>query len=298
MESGIKERVILWAQSGGDFTEGLSLFLTFNRNALYARNIEAKGDVRGMATLVNEFANKTKMTTGEITGMIGATDAEGLLRKLAMTGQLATPSLGRGGHAGPPVQLASPSLEKMSLVIDSQKVIENGDGAEGLLRSARNDRKLREEFPFLGRKDCPDELAVLVNKMLTAYDEYRGNRDALYQTDTNDLKACYESACGVLNPYIRNREIWDELNHYKLYGRILGKLPEFRLQRLKKEYSAMNAIALFKELNKNIPRRISYCKQQLAKAKVKNSGEIMETIALREEEMALIREMLKARGEM
>jgi len=43
MEIGIKERVEQWAQSGGDFNAGLSLFLTFNRNSFYVRNIEAKG---------------------------------------------------------------------------------------------------------------------------------------------------------------------------------------------------------------------------------------------------------------
>jgi hypothetical protein len=59
------------------------------------------------------FRKKNGIEKGHL--VIGATDAEGLLRKLAMTDQ--------GGHADPPVQLASQSL--MIVKLDKSKIINN-----------------------------------------------------------------------------------------------------------------------------------------------------------------------------
>src|SRR5665647_23613 len=143
MEIGIKERVEYWARSGGDFSVGLSLFLTFNRNFFYVRNIEAKGVEKGLATLVCEFANKIKVSSKEIFALIEASQVGSDL--------VITPD-------------DSPQQKvREEEIIQQKKTI-----------------KLREEFPFLGRKDCPEEFAILINKMLTAYDDYRSDRDKLY----------------------------------------------------------------------------------------------------------------------
>ena len=295
MEMNIKERVIEWAKSGGDFRDGLSLFLTFNRNVFYVRNIEAKGFTRGMETLVSEFANKTKLAAKDIWGMIGAArndskdrnDSEGLLRSarndnegatgdcratLAMSGDGGKGRQGDGATGRIPVTTAKTEVEKRQI-------------------------KLREEFPFLGREDCPDEMAIMVNKMLTAYDDYRCKRERLYEVDVNNRTACYKTAREILDAFILNRQCWAELNHYKIHGTVLGKMPEFNSRMIKERYKEMNTVKLVNILRSNIPRRMTYNKKELKKKNDKDKGEIRARLRMCEDEMGMIREILKGRQE-
>ena len=282
MEKDIKERVIEWAESGGDFKAGLSLFLTFNRNAFYVRNIEAKGFTRGMETLISEFANKTKITAKEILGMIGSArndsevrnDSEGLLRSACNDNEGATG--------------------------DCRATLEmTGDGAKGRKGDEeKRQTKLREEFPFLGRKDCPDEMAIVVNKMLTAHDDYRGKRGRLYDVDVNNRELCYETAREILDAYIINRQCWDELNYYKIHGKVLGKLPEFRMRLIRDKYNAMNTVTLVNTLHVNIPRRMTYNRKEFNKNSHKDKDEIRVRMAMCEDETRVIKEILKERKEL
>jgi hypothetical protein len=258
----IKDKVLAWAQRGGDLREGISLFLTFNRNAYYALNIERKGVERGLATLVSEFANKTKIPAKEIWNVI--------------TGARETKS-----SISEPVVIIQPR----PVVID----VRRREQEIGRL-------KLREEFPFLARKDCPDELAVLVNKMLTAYDDYTLNRKNLFEVDTNDQEKCYVTAREVVDAYILNRECWNELDYYKIHGKILGKMPQFKLHKLREKYNAMGAMELSNIMNNNIRRRVSYYKKQLANDKAKNKEEMRDHLLEAETETKLIKDILRERG--
>lgn len=249
-----------WARSGGDFSAGLSLFLTFNRNSFYARNIEAKGVEKGLATLVCEFANKIKVSSKAIFTLIEA------------------------GHVGHDLVITSTDspLQRATEkeIVQQKKTI-----------------KLREEFPFLGKKDCPEEFAILVNQMLTAYDDYRNDRDKLYDIDKNNLEECYQGARGVLDAYILNREIWEELNYYKIHGTILGKLPAFKARGIRETYGSMSTVSLGKIIGNNIPRKMSYYKKQLTDKATKNKDEIRAKMADAEDELSLIKKILIERGE-
>jgi len=255
----IKERVIEWAQSGGDFRDGLSLFLTFNRNVFYVRNIEAKGVTRGMETLVSEFAIKTKIAAGVIHEMIR-----------------------NSGGPQKRAQIIAPQPAPRPIISEREK----------------RTIKLREEFPFLGNKDCPDEMAIVVNKMLTAYDDYRGKRERLYEVNVNDREQCYQTAREILDAYILNRQCWDELNHYKIHGNALGKMPEFKISNMRQKYSKMNTVKLVKMLNVNIPRRMTYNKKELNNSDSANKDDTRKRMAMCREETKLIKEILKKRGEL
>jgi len=260
MEIGIKEKVEQWARSGGDFSAGLSLFLTFNRNSFYVRNIEAKGVEKGLTTLVCEFANKIKLSSKEIFALI---EASQLANNIVIT------------LDDSPLQKA-----REKEIVQQKKTI-----------------KLREEFPFLGRKDCPEEFAILVNKMLTAYDDYRSDREKLYDLDKNKLDECYQGARSALDAYILNREIWEELNYYKIHGIILGNLPEFKGHGIKEKYNAMSTVSLGKITGNNIPRKMSYYKKQLNDKATKNKDEIRTKMADAEDELSVIKKILIERGE-
>ena len=275
MEIGIKDRVVEWAQAGGNFSAGLSLFLTFNRNVYYIRNIEAKGVEKGLVTLVTEFSNKTKVSVIELMAMI------------------------EGGKRGGDIVITNDGLLRSARNDNFAPLAMTADGTGDcfVALAMTKTTKLREEFPFLGRKDCPEEFAILVNKMLTAYDDYRSDREKLYDIDKNNLEACYQGARSVLDAHICNREIWDELNHYKVHGTILGKRPEFKTRIIRDEFEAMTTIALSRISGNNIPRKMSYYKKQLSDAATKNKDDIRVKMADAEGELAVIRKILIQRGE-
>jgi hypothetical protein len=91
----------------------------------------------------------------------------------------------------------------------------------------RKSIKLREQFPFLSKPDCPVELKILVADMLTLHDSYvtahQRQFDAL--SDEQLLEVCST----VVEDYIENRQIWDELNFYNANGKVLGAHKIFAL---------------------------------------------------------------------
>lgn len=281
MELGIKDRVIEWAKLGGDFRAGLSLFLSYNRNIYYAANIEAKGAERGRNTLISEFSNKTKLPVNEIRGIITNCTNFNELHE-GEKGRRGEEAKGRNGdeEAIPSASLRDREQEQNARI------------------NQKRTTKLREEFPFLGRRDCPDELAILVNKMLSAYDDYRNFRKNLYSVDVNDLTQCYEVSRSIVDAHIYNREIWEELNYYKLHKKILGKLPEFKLKGMTDEYTAMGTVNLVKIVSNNIPRKMSYYKKLLADDQTKNMDDIRQKMKDAAVESDIIKGILKERGEM
>lgn len=96
--------------------------------------------------------------------------------------------------------------------------------------------KLREEFPFLADKSCPDAFKILVADMMTAHDNYVKAHEDLFNI-TNEQEAFY-AADKLINYYLDNQAIWKELNHYKATGNILGKHPYFEYQNRQKDLTA------------------------------------------------------------
>ena len=102
----------------------------------------------------------------------------------------------------------------------------NTTTAPDAVEKLRGQRKLREEFPFLGFPSCPVELKALVADRITAYHAYREHYPKLFLASTPE--ECRVVAGKVVEAYIENRRVWEELNHYKQHGRILGHHPIFR----------------------------------------------------------------------
>lgn len=107
--------------------------------------------------------------------------------------------------------------------------------------------KVRDEFPFLKELDCPNELKILVADRITAYHNYVDAHKRLFEavTDQDLLKACEK----VVENYLENCEIWDELKYYKETGTLLKKHPVFAEQDRMKEIQAMATPELIKLKN-------------------------------------------------
>jgi hypothetical protein len=268
MESEIKQRVISWADSGGDFLSGLNLFLSFNRNVFYVRNIQAKGAGRGLRTLISEFSNKTKVPTSELFSRIA-----------------------QGAQNLQPVEAPAPPVAKVTLPPLPERRPNPSPVEEKTL-------KLRQEFPFLSLPACPAEFAITVHQMISSFYRYRELHDELYEVEARDAEKCYALAREILDAYITNRECWEELNHYKIHGTIKGIRPEFRNRNKTQHFSSLSTVALIKIINNTIPRRMSYYKQQLNDPKTKNAEDIRAKKADAELELEVIRQILKDRGEL
>jgi hypothetical protein len=113
--------------------------------------------------------------------------------------------------------------------------------------------KLREQFPFLREKDCPDVLKLLINEMITAYEKYKAGRSQLFASLTAEEEGLLSR--DIVDNFIENKQAFAELEHYKNTGQILGAHPIFEAQKIKEELDALNAEGLnlkYNSLRKNI----------------------------------------------
>lgn len=111
-------------------------------------------------------------------------------------------------------------------------------------------KSVREEFPFLNEKDCPDVLFVIVGRRITSYRAYQNLHNRLQEINDGKIEATEEEklqlTLDVEAAFNENRKLWDELNHYNLNKEFLGVHPIFREDNIKKEVEIMTADELFK----------------------------------------------------
>lgn len=94
-------------------------------------------------------------------------------------------------------------------------------------------KSFRQEFPFLGEASCPTELQALASIKMTRYHAYVNLHSKL--TDCRSLKECAAVSRELINSYLENRAIWEELNYYKEHRSLLGNHPVFAAFRRRKE---------------------------------------------------------------
>lgn len=155
-------------------------------------------------------------------------------------------------------ELVSPEFQEKVLAMD-----ENADRIDELtadLEDARSKyaeapepvRKMirfREKYPFLNAPDCPDVLKVLVADMITSYYRYKEAHVRLQTFPDEEAAATLAYCESVITEYLKNREIWDELEYYKKTGTILGKAAKFREMEAVEDFSQLSEIDLMKQLN-------------------------------------------------
>lgn len=121
---------------------------------------------------------------------------------------------------------------------------------------------LRDEFPFLREANCPRVLKILVTDMVTAYDEYRKAHEDCFTAENEEQLLAYSKS--TVENYLENRSIWEELNHFKETGEILGNHPIYEEMQELDEILKMNAADLAKE-KKNLASAINRLKNQIEK---------------------------------
>lgn len=155
-------------------------------------------------------------------------------------------------------ELVSPDFQERVLAMD-----ENADRIEELeeeLAAARSKyaeapepmRKMirfREKYPFLNAPDCPDVLKIGVADMFTAYANFKDAHRRLQQLgdDPDAIKAAADCET-VVTEYLKNRDIWEELEHYRTTGQILGKAEKFRTPEPEEKVEDLEDSDLIKQL--------------------------------------------------
>ena len=126
--------------------------------------------------------------------------------------------------------------------------------------------RFREKFTFLNSPDCPDILKILVSDMFTAYGKYKEAFARLEVTpdDVSSLSTAQEAQAVVEN-FIANREMWDELEYYRENGKILGKCEKVKSLSVRKGVENLSDIDIQKALN-NARANLSKNKAKLEQA--------------------------------
>lgn len=154
-------------------------------------------------------------------------------------------------------ELVSPDFQERVLAMD-----ENADRIDELtdeLEAARSKyaatpepvRKMirfREKYTFLNSTDCPDVLKILVADMFTAYGNYKAAHARLQALGDADSATAAADCETVVTEYLKNREIWDELEYYRENGVILGKAAKFREMEAAEDLTKISDVDLMGQL--------------------------------------------------
>lgn len=112
---------------------------------------------------------------------------------------------------------------------------------------------IREEFPFLNDKDCPNELKILVSDKITAWKRYQALHAIILNIEAGTVEGTDEEKANLakdaLEAFDENQLIYEELNAYKETGKVLGKHSIFRTLALFREVDAMNNEELINYIN-------------------------------------------------
>lgn len=221
----MKEQIISWATTDRSFVTGLQLLSMYSKLTGVIRKLSLQGATAGNIELLNYHLMK----------LAGASEAQ--WRKL----------MGKSVSATISIDLNNPEQRATAIAEIPEEV--------------RKVFRLRDEFPFLREKDCPNELKILVADMLTTHDTFVRDHEALFATlDEKEIAALSAS---VVDNYVENRLIWDELNHYKQHGQPLGQHPVWKRTQQLEELQKLSNAELVK-LSKNIPTNISRIRKKLA----------------------------------
>lgn len=197
---------------------------------------------------------------------------------------------------------ASIELDK-ALNTKSEKHISVATSKEEVFTSAPDEVKaavkLRDEFPFLNEKDCPEEFLVLVGKKLQHYHAYVAahqsllvnikdvNEDASPIAMTNEEVAAL--ALEAVADFQLNQDIYDELTHYKETGKILGKHVIFKEINLKAKVDALTVETATKRIA-NLDNYIRRDKNKAEKSKTaEDKAKFLDKVQNWEIELRLIK---------
>lgn len=242
-----KQEIIAYLSGPRNYTEGVRLYERHGHNRMYKRRFALEDTEFTRALLAEELRK-----------LAGLSEAE--FKRLPRLAKMAAPTS-----------------------VSAQPVPESGKQYAEAPEVVSKMTRFREKYSFLNRPDCPDILKVLVNDMFAAYDTYKTAFAHLQTIPDETIAEAATEAEKVVTAYLTNREIRDELEHYRTTGEILGKAAKFReLEKAEpaEDLTALSDLDLVKKLNS---ARTNQSKQRAAIKKAQDAG---KDAAMAEEALA------------
>jgi hypothetical protein len=253
----MKKEILSWLKNDRTFETGRDLYMKHGKSLSFKKQLNMQGHTPLlMGTLIEELRKIAELLTSDITDILSRPVQVNLIPEKPESKQ-------------PPRLLEVPEMVKKAI-------------------------RLRDDFPFLKEKDCPDEFKIIVADMLTAYDTYRETHPKLFEDLTPE--EALKLTSDVVENYIENREIWDELIHFKEKGEILGNHPIFEETKWAKELESMESGELVKRKDA-LYNAITRTKKKITDGDRPDlTAEREESIASKEKEMTEVLRILALRG--
>lgn len=247
-----------------DYAEGVALYQRYGVNLRLKRQFAVEDTAVIREILFDELRKLAGLSEIEFNNLprkAKATAPQGLSPKVVVydpAGSAEDALMELADSFGVTVdKLVSPDFQERVLAMD-----ENADRIDELtdeLEAARSKyaeapepvRKMirfREKYPFLNSPDCPDVLKILVADMFTAYGNYKAAHARLQVLGDADAATAAADCETVVTEYLKNREIWDELEYYRENGAILGKAAKFREMEAAEDLSKISDVDLMGQL--------------------------------------------------
>lgn len=156
-------------------------------------------------------------------------------------------------------------------------------------------KSIREEYPFLNEKDCPEELLIVVGKKIAAWKRYQDLHEQIQNFDPEkqseeDLNALTAAS---VKEYEDNQALDAELKHYAEHKEVLAKHESLIEFRVKKEVEQMSNDELLKFVNSS-KTFFTRSKTDLKKAEgnAEKIAEINAKVSEREMKLKLVKNKL------
>lgn len=133
-------------------------------------------------------------------------------------------------------------------------------GREDAGEAASRRRTMRDDWPFLGDPDCPQELKILAADKITAMRGFAREHGRLYSCTSPE--EAYETAMRCILFYCQNRKIFSEFAYYKEHRAILGKHEIFAETARLRELRSAGILELVRR-QKNLRTSINKLKAKL-----------------------------------
>lgn len=160
--------------------------------------------------------------------------------------------------------------------------------------AASRRRTLRDDWPFLGDPDCPQELKILAADKITAMKGFARAHDRLYTCTTSE--EAYDTAMNCILFYCQNRKILSEFAYYKEHHTVLGRHEIFEETRRLRELRSAGILELVRR-QKNLRTSINKLKAKLRRGD-RQDLEIsrMELLSARERELSEVERLIDEYG--
>lgn len=123
----------------------------------------------------------------------------------------------------------------------------------------------REKYTFLNEPDCPDVLKILVADMFTSFSNYEKALQRLHELGDAESEETARLSETAVEEYLKNREIWEELDYYRENKKLLGKAAKIKQLEKANELAGLTAVELI-EKRRSAEVNISKRKKNLKEA--------------------------------